>query len=354
MSETTEFKANIPPTVQAFLKPDTPKDRKLMAARGLIPMPPNVMTTVFTFFLEDSDEEVSKAAQKSLLEIPMGTLQNILKDPAHPKTLDFFAQEKSNDEKLMEAVLLNKHTTDKTFLFLADKVPERLTTIIMNNHVRLLRTPPIAEAVKKNPHALKSALETMVSFLRMNGIVLEGESAELTSDEIRQILAEPEPEEAPPIPPELIKETKEGEEALTEEKRKTLQQLIQEYNIAQKIKLALKGNKEARSILIKDTNKIVASSVVKSPKITDMEVINICNMRSVQDEVIRIISNKPDWTKNYAVQVALANNPKTPFTTGVRFMRMLRVSDLQKLSKNKNAPPQLVRLAKELYAQKRK
>lgn len=362
MSDDAKFRVKIPPAIQQYLKPDAPKDLKLLVAKGVIPMPPLISATVLTFLVEDADQEIQAAATQTLKEMPETVLESLLKEPAHPKTLDFFARERINAEHLLEAVLLNPNTGDETFIFLAVKVPERLTTIIIHNQVRLLRTPAIAEAVKKNPNALKSSIDTMVSFLRMKGILLEGESPELSPGEIAQILQTPGPEAAvggaaeeavaAGFSPELLEEFEEEEE-VKEEKKKTLLHEIAGMDVGKRIKLALLGNKEARMVLIKDSNKIVATSVVKSPKITDSEVVAISNMRTVYDEIIRIISQTPEWTRHYSVQAALANNPKTPFPIALKFTRMLNTADLQKLSKNKNVPSQLSKIAKDLYIQKR-
>ncbi len=356
MADEQKFKLKIPPALQKYLKPDAPKDAKMLVAKGLVPMPPAIQTAALSLFMEDDDQELRDASQRTLVAMPIAVMERIASEPAHPKTLDFFGRLRTSEEGLVEKILLNPNTSDDTYVFLADKVVERHTTILMNNQVRLLRTPAIAEAVKRNPNALRSALETMISFLRINGIALEGESAELTNDEIQQILEAPElDQEESLLGDELIGE--DDEELETDEKeqeKQPIQQVIANMNVSQKIKLALKGNKEVRTILIKDSNKIVATSVIKSPRITDQEVLGVANNRSVHDEVIRIISTKPDWTKNYQIQVALANNPKTPFQIALRFARQLIVPDLKKLAGNKNVPSQLRKLAKEWWETKRK
>ncbi len=324
-----------------------------MAAKGLVPMQPPVLATALTFFLGDADEEIREAAQKSLLEMPDNMIEGIVKGQAHPKTLDFFAKEKTDHESIIENILLNRSTTDDTFLFLAERTNERHANMIAQNQVRLLRSPAIAEKLKKNPNALKSTLDTMVSFLRINGVNLQGESPELTRDEINAILQAEEPTGPESLPETLVEEMDEDDPEV-EQKKQSLYQLVQNLTVSEKVKLALKGNKEARGLLIKDSNKIVSSSVVKSPKITEQEILAIAQMRSVNDEVIRIIARTPDWTRNYTLQVALANNPKTPFPVALKFVRVLHISDLQKIAKNKNVSSQLQKLAKELYNQKRK
>lgn len=346
----------LPTTFEKFVSAETPKDARLMAAKGMFPMPPAVLATACIILSADPEESVRTAARETLLGMPASVARPILEtDATHPMVLDFFARERVQEEALLEPVLLNSATSDETFLAVAPTVPERFTQMIASNQVRLLRKPEIAEALKKNPHALKSVMDTMISFLRMNGVVIHGESAELTAAEIHTILTTAEPTGASALPELLVKELDEAAgETLPEEKKKSLYQLVAGMNVAEKVKLALRGNKEARSMLIKDSNKVVASAVVKSPKIGDGEVLTIAQMRSTHDEVIRIIASNPDWTKNYNLQAALANNPKTPFQVALRFTRQLRINDLLKISKNKNVPAQLSKIAAELFAQKRK
>ena len=84
---------------------------------------------------------------------------------------------------------------------------------------------------------------------------------------------------------------------------------VQKMTVMQKIKLSRVGGKEARALLIKDRNKIVATSVLASPKITDTEVVAIANSRGVSDEILRMVARNREWTKNYQIKSALATNP---------------------------------------------
>jgi len=357
MSETSGFKLKIPPAVTKYVAPDAPKEIKMMAAKGLVPLAPPILASILAFFLKDADPEVHAAAKDSLMAMPDGMVTKLVSEEVHPKALDFFAHEKITQEPIIEGIILNKITYDDTIAFLAETVSEKLATIIGNNQVRLMRAPVIVQNLRKNTNALKSEVDRVVSFLRINGIVVEGEQVELTHQEIQEIINAEDAKLDVGLPEELVKEADESSPAntgTTEEKRKNLTQMLTEMTVAQKVKLALKGNKEARTTLIKDSNKIVATSVIKSPRITDGEVIAIAQMRSVHDDIIRIIASNPEWGKNYNLQCALVNNPKTPFPIALKISRTLRTPDLEKLSKNKNVPGQLSKLAKEMWLQKRK
>ena len=81
-------------------------------------------------------------------------------------------------------------------------------------------------------------------------------------------------------------------------------------NTKDRIKLAMKGDREARGILIRDSNKIVCSAVVANPRITEQEIENVASMRTVADEVLRLIAMNRSWARAYSIIHNLARNPK--------------------------------------------
>lgn len=113
-----------------------------------------------------------------------------------------------------------------------------------------------------------------------------------------------------------------------------------------KIRMAAIGNALHRSILIKDTNKMVAVAVIKSPGVTDQEAARYAANRSLNEEVIRYIAAKKEWHKNYQIKVALVNNPKCPLGQSMRLINHLRPNDLRTLARSKNIPATLARTAK--------
>ncbi len=121
----------------------------------------------------------------------------------------------------------------------------------------------------------------------------------------------------------------------TDEKPKSRYQEIQDLPVPEKIKLAMTGDKELRSLLIKDSNKLVQEAVLDSPRITDEEIAAIANSRTVADELLRKIAGKREWMKNHQVRVALVNNPKTPLPAGLKILNTLMLADLKRLTTNK-------------------
>ena len=121
-----------------------------------------------------------------------------------------------------------------------------------------------------------------------------------------------------------------------DEDEKTALQRINAMNVAQRIALAMKGSREARTILIRDPNKIVGAAVLSSPKMTDSEIESIAKMASISDELLRIIANTRAWMKRYGVVVALAKNPKTPVAISMNLLARLTDKDLRMLSTDRN------------------
>ncbi len=146
----------------------------------------------------------------------------------------------------------------------------------------------------------------------------------------------------------------ESEEDIDEVRRENLLHIIKQMNIAERVKLAILGNKEARTILIRDPNRIVASAVLKNPRLTDMEIINIAQSKTVDEDILREISMSRRWAKIYQVKVALVNNPKTPSHVSLNLIRHLRDRELRSLLGNKNLPGVITSAAKKIMQEKTK
>jgi hypothetical protein len=115
-------------------------------------------------------------------------------------------------------------------------------------------------------------------------------------------------------------------------------QKIQTLSVSERLQLAMKGGREIRGILIKDTNKEVMLGVLDNQKITDTEIEMIARSRSISDEALRRIAKNRDWLKKYAIVFALVTNPKTPPGISVGLVGDLKTKDLVILEKNKNVP----------------
>jgi len=134
--------------------------------------------------------------------------------------------------------------------------------------------------------------------------------------------------------------------------RVSVLQKIARLTVGQRVQLAMKGNKEERSILIRDGSKLVSSAVLVSPKVTDAEIETFAGMKNVQEQVLRDIARNPKFKKNYPVARQLCNNPRTPLDLSLTLMGNLMVNDLKTLSMNKNVPETLRKIALKRFKEK--
>lgn len=136
------------------------------------------------------------------------------------------------------------------------------------------------------------------------------------------------------------------------DRRDSTMQKIAKLDIKGRIALAMRGNKEDRSILIRDMTKIVCLAVLDSPKLSDSEVEGFAKQRNVLDAVLRTIPMKRRFAKSYAIQKNLAFNPRTPTDASLGLMKNLLPHDLKVLAENKEVPDSIRKLALRMFRQK--
>jgi hypothetical protein len=129
-------------------------------------------------------------------------------------------------------------------------------------------------------------------------------------------------------------------------------QRINRLDVKGRIQLALKGNKEERSLLIRDGTKVVALAVLDAPKLTDGEVEKYALQKNVLEAVLRQIPLKRRFMKNYIVVRNLVSNPRTPLDLGLALMKHLQPLDLKNVSGNKEISETVRKLALKMYQQK--
>lgn len=346
--------SELSPELQKILDPQKPKV-KGMIAKGMAPLPPQQLVAAWVFLISEGSE-ISEEAKKTLLAYPINMLSQVLKLELPAWVLDFLADLFAANDPVLELILLNEFTPDFTFARVAKTCSENIATLISNNQERIIDCPEIIASLEANPKNLRSNTDKLRQFMRLAGILVPGDAP-----------IEPEAD-LPPLPvdelheKELSDEERAKEEerlltqagALNEEQRLNLTKFIATLNVGAKVKLAFKGNKEARMMLIRETNKMVALAVLKSPRITENEVAHYASMRNVADDVIRAIATNVTWTKNYNVKFALCFHPKAPLQQTTMFMKFLNLRHLAKLAKERNVQQPLRKAAKELLATKRK
>jgi len=124
--------------------------------------------------------------------------------------------------------------------------------------------------------------------------------------------------------------------------------------IGEKIKMALSGDKEWRSLLVKDSNKLVSGSVIKNPRITEGEILTLIKAGIQNDEIMRLICANKEWIKSYKIRKALVENNRTPIQNAMRYLGTMGEKDLAYLAKSKNISSVISTMAKRLLLNKKK
>jgi hypothetical protein len=135
-------------------------------------------------------------------------------------------------------------------------------------------------------------------------------------------------------------------------RRLTMTQRIGHMSVAEKIKLATLGNKEARGLLVRDANRLVSLAAATSPRITEGEILTLATSRTVNGEVLRYIYSNREFLKSYAVKSALVKNPKVPLPTALKMMYTLQERDIRELTRDRNVSNTIQAQAKAFLMKK--
>jgi hypothetical protein len=350
-----KIRLKLSPQAEKYARRDAPVEARRMAALGTLPLEPHELATVLFFLLHDTDTTVKTRAATSLESLPDSIAFAAIEADTHPAVLSHFAHVHRESESHCEKIALNPRADDTTLAFLATLPLRRVIDIISNNQERLLRSEEIVEALGANPLTGRAVIERILTFLgatdsddddaddMLGAENIEGAAAETA---VRALLGDGMAD----VARQLVTE----DEIDDEEATKNLFAAVQKMSVMQKIKLARIGGKEARSLLIRDRNKIVSTSVVQSPKITETEIVNISKSRNVSDEILRMISLNRDWTKSYQIKSALATNPKCPQPVAIKFLNYLQDRELRSIMKSKDVPSAISAHARRILSKKGK
>jgi len=366
----------LPTNFQKHVDPKAPVPLRMMGAKALVPMGPKDMATALFMLTFDADDTVRQTAVNSAAGLPDRILAVALRDEAaDPQVLDYYAAALGEKPEYLEMLILNPSTPDETVGRIAALPHERITELVSQNQLRLLRHDPIVRALVTNPATRPVTVDNVTDFCVRSGLVLADLPAfqaarkrvlGTTADEAAALAAAAAAQAEEAAAEQALEEmgatdaARDAEdretpeqEAAAEGKRLTIAQKISKLSIAKKIEWAnKKGNKEVRTILLRDPNKLVQLAVVQSPRISEGEIAKVANTRTAPGEVLQHIYNNRQLTKNYTIKVNLVNNPKVPVAVAMRFLVLLRSSELKGVSKNRNISPALQTQARKLLEKK--
>ena len=312
---------------------------RLAAARGALPMSGHNLVTVLFVFYHGENQELKEEALGTLSTLPAQILLAALsQEELHPSIIDLIVKLRYQDSVVMRAALSHRMIGIKSLLFLAENSSGDILDMLSHNDQLLHKTDALRTTIINNVHADK------VMKLRLGWVepVLQPESKSANESQSEG-------------------ETSVGgdnsdfpdDEDLEEESLSKYQQL-QEMTVAVKIKMALTGDKEWRSLLIRESNKQVNTAVLRNPRISEGEVISVAKNRSSSDELIRIILLNRDWVKLYEMKKALAVHPRTPLQNAMRYMTFLSEKDIRELAKSRDVGQAIINNAKRMLMTKKR
>ncbi|MEE2672379.1 MAG: hypothetical protein VX466_01190 [Myxococcota bacterium] len=333
---------------EKYVRTDAPVDTRRMAARGALPLEPVELATVLFALTHDPDTEVKTLASESLEHLPESVAASVLDGPTHPAVLSHLAHVHRENETQCEKIALNASTDDATLAFLATLPLRRVLDIISNNQERLLQGDDIVEAIGANPLTGRAVIERILVFLGTDDEDELTDSGEISNQDAEAAVLALLGDDMADVAACLASEANLDDEEISN----NLFSALQKMSVIQKIKLARLGGMEARTLLVRDRNKVVSAAVISSPRLTDVEVTAIAKSRNVSEEILRMIARNREWTKNYQVKSSLVTNPKCPQSEAIKLLNYLQDKELRTIMKSKDVPSAISSHARRILTKK--
>ncbi len=318
------------------------------AARGFVPLSPAELVRAVASIAAFGDAELVPLCEETFRSFEPEALIEAARAPeARPEQLDEIAR-RTQERRALEAVIQHRAVANVTLVWLARRVPADLQDVLVTNQARLLAAPEIVEGLFENPDLSTDIRRRADEFLEEFFLKKEREEG----------LPLPEAEEAPDEPAPAAAEAPAraaapaaGAEAEEDVSKGVLIRLTQ-LTVAQRIRVAFRGTREERLFLVRDTNRLVSTAVLKSPKTNEADAEAIANMKSVSEDVLRAISQRREWMKKYSLMSAIVRNPRSPIDVTLSLVPRLSQRDQNTLSTDRNVP-EAVRVTARRIVQRR-
>lgn len=382
------------PVVKAVIEGAAPRPALLAASRGSLPLPQADLLEILVALAHGEDTELRQNAAETLASQDTSSLvETVGSSDVAPSVLGHFIETDGMPASLQEAILANTKTPASSIASFAARTQNGgLLEVISFNQQLLIQNPPILEALIANSNATAEASrraseikreffekergamqianelrargeEAAAEFIEQSESELSAEDAIwlashievpdretddswLSLEYIEEVYEETQEERDAAFSKILGELQADGEEMTSD--RISMLNRIMRMGVKDRVKLGMKGDREARNILIRDPNKLVSSSVVNNPRITEQEIETIAAMRSISEDILRQIATNRQWSRSYTIGLKLTQNPRTPLANSMTIMSKLQLRDLTALSKNRNVPDAVRRQAVRL------
>lgn len=299
------------------------RERKLAVCAGSASLPIEERIELLSILASDPENQIRERAAGVLVEQPVESILSALAHPeAPPQLFTFCAVHFAAKPGVADAIAKHKLCPPELLRIVARHLSTSAVQSLFDN-LELLSSAP----------GLPAAL---------------GNSTSLTAEQQHELQ-------------EIQKTTLEAEAAFAEaytvaeidpEKRITLVQRLARMRVVERVQLALKGNKEERSALVRDPCKVVQRAVLQSPRISEQEIESFAAVSTLSEDVLRQIANNKFLRKNYTIGHNLVFNPKTPLDITLHLLPNMNLPDLKALTMNRNIPETLRKMAGRLLIQR--
>jgi hypothetical protein len=361
----------------------------------MLPLANDDLLEILVVLNADPSENVRAAATATLGTLKPEAFSHLASQTGtHADVLAFLCLWPRSPRELVEALIFNPSTPDGALAQLAARTADqKIIEAISVKQQSLIRSPEIIDAILTNaarsPEAERRAREVREEFFEKQfGVRMIADEQRAQADAAREaeelardtvevggiddlirlglieegvddsLVSEYEDEFGPFIEndptsneyldiEQLVSEIE--SEGIIEADRIPVFQRVALMSIKDRVMLAIKGTREARMILIRDPNRIVAAAVLRNPRLTETEVESIASVKTAPEDVLRQIGQNRAWTRSYNVIHNLVRNPRTPIATSLAFLGRIQTRDLRALSTNKNIPDVIRQSSYRLY-----
>ncbi|GLH74575.1 hypothetical protein GETHLI_30770 [Geothrix limicola] len=362
------------PIVEKFVQGKLPEPMAMALVGGSLPVPAKDLLNALAFAVL-RETPYTQRALDFLATMPESMVAGVVTEPVDPPEILQLVLCHRKEPALLETALLNPSLTSEIVEASVLSLPGTVLEIVLNNQVLWLERPRILDLLEEHPEG-EYVIKRRVNEFRFDILRLIPEDVKKQRLEIIDEVEAGRLDRAwseLPLPKEKSKEEADAEvesDEMAAERRLlaqkppvddegneitlTLTQRVMKLSTNQKIMLAIKGGKEERTLLIREANRLIQVNVIRNGRITEGEIAYIAQMRTVNEEVLRIISNSREWMKKYPITKALVMNPRTPLPVAMTHFKRLFDADMKLLIKDRNVPELLRREAKRLVEMKEK
>jgi hypothetical protein len=366
----------------------------MAAAKGMLPLSREEMVEALVTLASDPDEGVRSAVSETMTTLDPASLTSIAADEKSSEAvLGYLLLRDSSPRELLEAIVFNRSTPDEALAQLAGRCQDAaVLEAISIKQQSLIKCPSIIEALLANPNR-SPEVERRAREVQQEFFEKQFGAKMVASEQRAQQQPEPAAEQTPSliagsledlialglIDPEIevsvaddylaelgpvVDDPENADSRLDIEKmaldleadeidlpadRMPVYQQIALMSVKDRVMLAIRGTREARMILVRDPNRLIAAAVIRNPRITENEVESVSAMKTVSEEVLRLIASSRSYTRSYVIIHNLVRNPRTPIAISMGFLNRIQSKDLRQLSSNKNVPDVIRQTAARMF-----